>query len=71
MIDVASTLPLQHLSMRVPWHDDKWRGTICNRVAADRPALFVDTRGAERDPRREERPARTPKGAKSDRARSV
>ena len=37
------------------------------RVVLDRPALFVHTRGAERDPRREERPARTLKGAKAAR----
>ena len=37
------------------------------RVALDRPALFVHTRGAQRDPRREERPARTLKGAKAAR----
>lgn len=37
------------------------------RVALDRPALFVLSRGAERDPRREERPARTLKGAKAGR----
>lgn len=37
------------------------------RVVADRPALFVQATGAERDPRREERPARTLKGAKAGR----
>ena len=37
------------------------------RVIADRPALFVQTTGASRDPRREERPARTLKGAKAGR----
>lgn len=37
------------------------------RVTLDRPALFIHTRGAERDPRREERPARTLKGAKAGR----
>ena len=37
------------------------------RVALDRPALFVHTGGAQRDPRREERPARTLKGAKAGR----
>jgi len=37
------------------------------RVALDHPALFVHTTGAERDPRREERPARTLKGAKAAR----
>lgn len=37
------------------------------RVALDRPALFVRTSGAERDSRREERPARTLRGAKAGR----
>lgn len=37
------------------------------RVGLDRPALFVRASGAERDPRREERPARTLKGAKAGR----
>jgi hypothetical protein len=37
------------------------------RVVLDRPALFVQASGAERDPRREERPARTLKGAKAAR----
>lgn len=37
------------------------------RVALDRPALFVQASGAERDLRREERPARTLKGAKAGR----
>jgi hypothetical protein len=35
------------------------------RVALDRPAPFVRSSGAERDLRREERPARTLKGAKA------
>lgn len=21
--------PLRHISVRVPWHDDEWRGTVC------------------------------------------
>ena len=37
------------------------------RVALDRPALFVQSSGAEHDLRREERPARTLKGAKAGR----
>lgn len=37
------------------------------RVSLDRPALFIRSSGAERDPRREERPARTLKGAKAGR----
>lgn len=36
-------------------------------LTVDRPALFVESSGAERDPRREERPARSLKGAKAGR----
>ena len=25
----ARSYPLRHLSVRVPWHDDGWRGTVC------------------------------------------
>jgi hypothetical protein len=37
------------------------------RVLLDRPALFLEARGADRSPWREERPARTLKGAKAGR----
>lgn len=33
MIDGARTLPIQHLSIRVPWHDAGWVGTVCNDPA--------------------------------------
>lgn len=33
MIDGARTLPIQHLSIRVPWHDAGWGGTVCNDPA--------------------------------------
>ena len=23
------TYPIRHISVRVPWHDDGWRGTVC------------------------------------------
>ena len=31
----ARRLPVQHLSIRVPWHDAGWAGTVCNRPAAN------------------------------------
>ena len=31
MISGARKLPTQHLSIRAPWHDGGWRGTVCNR----------------------------------------
>ena len=35
MIAGARRLPVQHLSIRVPWHDAGWTGTVCNRPAAN------------------------------------
>ena len=29
MIDGARQLPVQHLTIRVPWHDNGWQGTFC------------------------------------------
>ena len=33
MIAGARSLPVQHLSIRVPWHDAEWTGTVCNKPA--------------------------------------
>src|SRR5687767_14402044 len=30
MITGARALPLSHLSVRVPWHDKAWSGTVCD-----------------------------------------
>ena len=30
MHDGARKLPVQHLSVRLPWHDTGWTGTVCN-----------------------------------------
>lgn len=30
MISGARALPLSHLSVRVPWHDNAWTGTVCD-----------------------------------------
>ena len=35
MIAGARRLPVQHLSIRVPWHDAGWTGTVCNKPAAN------------------------------------
>jgi len=37
------------------------------RIVASRPALFIETQGAEKNPNREERPARSLKGSKAGR----
>ena len=30
MIEGARQLPVHHLTIRVPWHDNGWTGTVCN-----------------------------------------
>ena len=29
---MTKTLPIKHLSARVPWHDNKWNGKFCCNV---------------------------------------
>ena len=35
MIAGARRLPVQHLSIRVPWHDAGWVGTVCNKPTSN------------------------------------
>ena len=35
MIAGARRLPVQHLSIRVPWHDGRWVGTVCDKPASN------------------------------------
>ena len=35
MIAGARSLPVQHLSIRVPWHDAGWTGTVCNKPVSN------------------------------------
>lgn len=34
--------PLKHLSIRVPWHDNKWNGTVCNSPKANSSCLVLE-----------------------------
>jgi hypothetical protein len=59
MIEGARQLPIQHLTIRVPWHDNGWNGTICNnpcgnnsctilpRIATGRDDTFESTHAGE------------------------
>lgn len=38
---MSGKLPLQHLSIRVPWHDDGWQGTICNNPISNAACLVL------------------------------
>lgn len=42
-------LPLRHLSVRVPWHDDAWRGTVCKDPAANASCMILDLIRQKRD----------------------
>ena len=35
MIQGSRQLPIQHLTIRVPWHDSGWKGTICQQCCAN------------------------------------
>ncbi|GAA4785587.1 hypothetical protein GCM10023200_19400 [Actinomycetospora chlora] len=45
---------VQHLSIRVPWHDDGWRGTVCRAPRANNACLLLSTIGEGRDDAYEE-----------------
>lgn len=37
----ARQLPAAHLSIRGPWHDDGWRGTVCQRPCQNSACLIL------------------------------
>lgn len=43
------TLPLRHLSVRVPWHDNGWNGTVCKDPLNNSSCLFLDRINEKRD----------------------
>lgn len=56
----ARTLPHQHLSIRVPWHDNGWDGSICRDPLANSACLRLGRIAGERDDPTEVRLAGTP-----------
>ncbi len=53
MIDAATKLPLRHISVRVPWHDNGWNGTVCNRPKENAACLVLDQIRENRDDAKE------------------
>src|SRR5437773_5624849 len=45
----ASLKPMQHLSIRVAWHDDRWNGTVCRAPSQNSFCVGLDRIRAERD----------------------
>lgn len=50
---IARDLPFRHLSMRVPWHDTGWTGTICSDPIANGACLRLGRIAEGRDDARE------------------
>jgi hypothetical protein len=42
-------LPLRHISIRVPWHDNGWDGTVCANPAGNMSCLVLKGIGPKRD----------------------
>jgi AAA domain/UvrD-like helicase C-terminal domain len=47
-------LPLRHISIRVPWHDNGWNGTICNHAKGNAACLVLRNVREERNDDQEE-----------------
>lgn len=46
--------PLRHLSVRVPWHDKKWNGCVCDHPHANTACLILKNCALNRDDNAEE-----------------
>ena len=53
MIEAATRLPLRHISVRVPWHDNGWDGTVCRRPKENAACLVLDQIRETRDDAKE------------------
>lgn len=49
MIDGARGMPFQHLTIRVPWHDHGWVGSICEDCCANTSCIVLPRIGTGRD----------------------
>lgn len=49
MIDGARQLPVQHLTIRVPWHDNGWQGTFCTNPCANTSCTILPRIATGRD----------------------
>jgi mRNA-degrading endonuclease RelE of RelBE toxin-antitoxin system/energy-coupling factor transporter ATP-binding protein EcfA2 len=49
MIEGARQLPVHHLTIRVPWHDNGWQGTFCNNPCANTSCTILPRIATNRD----------------------
>ena len=57
MIEGARRLPVHHLTIRVPWHDNGWQGTFCNHPCANTSCTILPRVSTGRDDAYEEEQA--------------
>lgn len=49
MIEGARNLPVHHLTIRVPWHDNGWQGTFCNNPCGNTSCTILPRIATGRD----------------------
>lgn len=49
MIEGARQLPVQHLTIRVPWHDNGWQGSFCNNPCGNTSCTILPRIATARD----------------------
>lgn len=54
MIEGSRQLPIQHLTIRVPWHDNNWTGTVCNNPCGNTSCTILPRIATNRDDTLEE-----------------
>jgi len=52
--DRAARIPTRHLSVRVPWHDAGWDGTVCRSPRQNTSCLALNRIGSTKDDARED-----------------
>jgi hypothetical protein len=55
MMKHNSNYPIKHLSVRVPWHDNGWDGTICRNPKANSACLVLKNCAENRDDEKEDK----------------
>ncbi|HEV8096951.1 MAG TPA: hypothetical protein VGP71_14575, partial [Burkholderiales bacterium] len=53
MIKGAQQLPTQHITIRVPWHDAGWNGTICKNPCGNTSCMVLPRIGTGRNDAKE------------------
>ncbi len=57
MKNLPRSKPIIHLSVRVPWHDNRWNGAICLAPSKNSFCVALDRIRAERDDEQEDKAA--------------